>query len=299
MSNHWLEISLCAARERAGNLQDALTEAGALAVTLQECHPDAPLFEPTPGETPLWEELRITGLFAPDTEPEQIEAQLLALQGELPNKPASRLVEDRDWVSAWMEHSRPMRFGRRLWVCPGGQEPANAPPNAVVIRLDPGLAFGTGTHPSTALCLDWLDSAALEGTHVIDYGCGSGLLGIAALKLGAERVTAVDIDPQALTATRENARRNGVSEKLETCDTRERPPFQANILMANILSSPLIALAPLLAGMLLENGWIVLSGILSRQAEAVTQPYRAWFRMQEPAELDGWTRLTGQALPGL
>jgi ribosomal protein L11 methyltransferase len=207
-------------------------------------------------------------------------------------------VADRAWEREWLKDFKPMRFGRRLWVCPGGQRPAagEAGIDTVLVELDPGLAFGTGTHATTALCLDWLDSGSdswLGGASVIDYGCGSGILAVAALKLGAVRAVAMDIDPQALIATRENAERNGVLEKVQVTGARDCGGATVDVLLANILAGPLIELAPQLAERVRPGGRIALSGLLLEQADAVTAAYRPWFDIGLTGARDGWGVLTG------
>jgi ribosomal protein L11 methyltransferase len=186
-----------------------------------------------------------------------------------------------------------MRFGRRLWICPSAHpipDEAQAP-----ILLDPGLAFGTGSHPTTALCLEAIDAIHPEGCDVIDYGCGSGVLGIAALVLGARRCWALDIDPQALVATRDNAQRNQVAERLEvTGDPATLPGAGADLVVANILAGPLLALLPRLAGLVKEGGVLVLSGVLASQAGALRDAYAAHFEMASPRQRDDWVCLVGQ-----
>ena len=203
------------------------------------------------------------------------------------------LLHDQPWERAWMENFRPMRFGQRLWVVPGDQQlPADAQ-DAVTMMLDPGLAFGTGTHPTTSLCLQWLDGIDLHAKSVIDYGCGSGILGIAALLLGAKSVTGIDHDPQALIASRQNANENGVIQHLTLLPAGEPINKQCDILLANILASVLVELAPQLAGMVKPEGRIALSGILHDQAEMVQQAYRGNFKLDPPQQLDDWILITG------
>jgi ribosomal protein L11 methyltransferase len=199
------------------------------------------------------------------------------------------------WEREWLKDFHPMRFGQRLWICPGGQRPALDPAAAApcLIELDPGLAFGTGTHPTTALCLEWLDGATLQDRFVVDYGCGSGVLAIAALKLGACAALAIDIDPQALLATRENAARNDVSERLIVGGPDEAQRAPAEVLLANILAEPLLELAPALAERVAAGGAVVLSGILQRQAAPVASRYAAWFDMRPATVRDDWALLYG------
>ncbi|MFQ5645052.1 MAG: 50S ribosomal protein L11 methyltransferase, partial [Thiogranum sp.] len=202
-------------------------------------------------------------------------------------------LHDQDWERLWLERFQPMKFGERLWICPDGQRPPQDDA-AILIDLDPGLAFGTGTHATTALCLEWLDRHAPRQQSVLDYGCGSGILAVAALKLGAAQVWGVDIDRQALWASGENAERNGVRAGLRTGLPGELPDQVFDLLLANILANPLIELAPRLAGLVRPDGWLVLSGILSAQADAVRAAYAPWFSLSGPVERDGWVRLHGK-----
>lgn len=288
----WLQLVFESDRDRAPLLEDALLEIGALSVTLQDSA-DEPVFEPGIGETPLWQATRILALFeAQESIEPQVEALIEAL-GQLVAVPSWRAerLEDQAWERAWMADFQPMRFGNRLWICPSWAEAPD--PAGVVLKLDPGLAFGTGTHPTTALCLEWLDSQSLAGCDVVDYGCGSGILGIAALLLGARRVIAVDNDPQALLATRDNAERNGIAaERLITCLPGELPAdARAAVTVANILAGPLQSLAPVLAGLTQDGGRLALSGILAEQADAVAAAYRPWFALQPIAQRAEWVRI--------
>lgn len=300
----WLEISAVLRADQLGPVEERLLEAGALAVTLQDAA-DAPVLEPAPGETPLWPRLSVTGLFAADRDPLALLAELHAAAPGIEWHSAA--LADRAWAREWLRDFKPLRFGRRLAVVPHGQD---APADTVVVRLDPGLAFGTGTHPTTALCLEWLDSLArpqrsagssgrapIEGARVLDYGCGSGILAIAALHLGASAAVAVDLDPQALLATRDNAAANGVADRLTTCAPAELAAVlgerKADILVANILAGPLRALMPEFARRLAAGGAIALSGILEDQAAALAAEAKPWFRLETPVSSDGWTRLAG------
>lgn len=289
----WIKLSLAAQGDDTEALEDTLLALGAQAVTLADAG-DELLLEPAPGTTPLWSSTRVTGLFPGDTDTAELMRALgERLDGQAVARARVELLEDRDWVRAWMDHYHPMRFGRRLWICPSDQRlEQNA--DSVVVRLDPGLAFGTGTHPSTALCLRWLDGLDLRGLSVIDYGCGSGVLAVAAAKLGAARVTAVDIDPQAHTATRTNAERNRVRSRVRVGAPGLASGEHADVLVANILAGPLIALAPHLLSLLVEGGRLALAGILDRQAEAVAQAYQACVDWEPPEHLDGWVRLNGR-----
>ena len=297
----WLEVSVAAPREHAERLEQRLLTAGALAVTLQDAE-DAPVLEPAPGETPLWPRVRLTGLFAGTEDPLQLLAELHLSERGAEWHIAS--LADRPWEREWLRDFKPLRFGRRLAVVPTGLA---APADAVVLRLDPGLAFGTGTHPTTALCLEWLDALAepagdeappLSGALVIDYGCGSGILAMAALRLGAAAAIAVDLDPQALLATRANADINKLGEHITVCRPEQLAavlgPAKADILVANILAGPLLELLPLFAAYLREGGRMALSGILEGQARALSTAAETWFRLDAPAVRGDWVKLSGQ-----
>lgn len=274
-------------------VDEILQSAGASAVSFIDAEDD-PVLEPAPGETPLWNNTVTLGLF-----PEQhdLAPALAALSEQLPDgadiKTETELVEDQDWVRVWLKDCPPLKFGTRLWVCP--HEKRVDEPGTVTLLLDPGLAFGTGTHPSTALCLEWLATHNIDGYQVLDYGCGSGILAIAALKLGAASAVGYDIDPQAIQATRDNALANGVSERLSTVAPElEVTPFPADLVLANILARPLIDLAPRLAATIRTDGWIVLAGLLDRQADEVRAGYAPWFDFAPDVSRDGWTRLTAR-----
>lgn len=280
--------------------EDALLDAGALSITLEDAA-DNPVLEPAPGTTPLWPSVQIKALFDAAAAPAQIEATLRnALSQPLPDLDFQELA-DRVWEREWLKDFRPMLFGRRLWICPNGQRPAPhllPEPDAAglapcFIDLDPGLAFGTGTHPTTALCLEWLDGADLRGKTVLDYGCGSGVLAIAALKLGAASAAAVDIDPQAVTATLDNAQRNGVADRLAVSTVAGMDATPADTVLANILAEPLEALAPILAALVRSGGNIVLSGLLTHQASRVAAQYAPWFDIEPVSVRDDWARIAG------
>lgn len=290
----WLQLTFYSTKDDAEQLGDLLSECGAAAVTLQDAA-DQPLYEPPRGTTPLWQLTNVVGLFEDSYEAESVVQQLAAQwDSELPDY-RSEILQDQAWERTWMDDFKPMRFGQRLWIIPSWSEPSD--PDATNIFLDPGLAFGTGTHPTTRLCLEWLDSHDVAGKTVIDYGCGSGILAIAAALLGAKAVVGVDNDPQALLATMENARRNEVNEKITCYLPKEAPEEPAELLLANILAGPLMELAPHLAKLVISEGSIVLSGILPEQAEAVSEAYAPWFEMQPVAEHDGWIRLGGTKKP--
>ncbi|WP_336365788.1 50S ribosomal protein L11 methyltransferase [Marinobacter sp. C2H3] len=292
----WIQLQIPADPDNADQLEDLLMEMGAEAVSMEDAA-DQPLYEPDLGTTPLWQQTTVTGLFPAGQDTERLCAglqnawhqQTQQLLGEID----VTLVEDKDWERAWMDDFKPLRFGERLWIVPSWHDAPD--PDAANLMLDPGLAFGTGTHPTTALCLEWLDGQPMEHRQVIDYGCGSGILGLATLLLGARHVTGVDIDPQALEASRENARRNGVEQsRLDLYLPEQAPDEPADLMLANILAQPLIGLAPKLATLTRTGGDLVLSGILFNQARDVMEAYEPWFDMDEPAQLDDWIRLTGR-----
>jgi len=281
----FLQLSFESAPADAEHLESACFAAGALSVTLTD-PTDTPIFEPELNTTPLWPRVRLAALFDARADRLQI---LAALKGVPPEYTFTE-IPDKLWEREWLVDFKPMRFGSRLWVCP--QEQRVTAQDAVVLYLDPGLAFGTGTHPTTSLCLQWLDGASLQGKHAIDYGCGSGILAIAAVKLGAREVWAVDHDPQALLATRENAGRNGVTGQVHAQAPDCALP-QTDALLANILAVPLIELAGLFQTRVRPGGDVILSGILADQADVVAAAYTPWFEMQTPTLLDGWVRLHG------
>ena len=273
----------------AENLESACVAAGAFAVTLTDAA-DAPIFEPEPGATPLWPRVRVSSLYCAATQRARITEVLTAALGSIPAGLVFSEVADRIWEREWLADFRPMCFGARLWICPHEQSVSAA--DAVIVRLDPGLAFGTGTHATTALCLEWLDAARLTGREVIDYGCGSGILAIAAVKLGARRALAVDHDAQALLAVRENATRNGVEQEVEIFKPNATLP-RTDVLLANILAQPLIELAMRFQTLLSSGGQLVLSGILREQVQAVAVAYRPWFKISPPVFRGDWVRLDG------
>ncbi len=285
----WVQFIFDSTHDLAPALSDHLTECGAGAVTLEDSA-DQPLYEPGLGETPLWQSTRVIALFPADQDSQQIDNMLAHFLSPEPI-PHYRVeaIEDKDWEREWMDNFHPIQFGERLWICPSWHTPPD--PDATNIMLDPGLAFGTGTHPTTALCLNWLDQADVKDKIVIDYGCGSGILAIAAALLGAKKVIGVDTDPQALKATQENAIRNHVS--IETYLPKNCPDLPADILLANILAGPLTELAPTLASLTLPDADLVLSGILESQAADLSAHYARWFDMQPTVQSEEWIRLNG------
>lgn len=285
---------------------------GASSLTLTDAG-DRPVLEPGPGETPLWTDTRITGLFSPDAD---LDALRDALQAELGLAALPRHhienLEDRDWEREWLKDFRPMRFGQRLWISPKGSDPFGAETGqkgsdpfgvrAAVVYLDPGLAFGTGTHATTALCLEWLDGLSLDGKTILDYGCGSGILSIAALKLGCARAVAMDIDPQACLATQQNAVDNGVAQNIEILGAADEIRDHFDLIVANILAGPLVQFAESITSTLEGDGMLALSGILCEQADAVMAAYGPWIDFNDPVfrEQDGqiWSRLSGKRRAG-
>lgn len=325
----WLELKLQITRDDAAELEAVLEELGAVSITMMDAE-DKPLFEPSPGETPLWDNLAVTGLFLEDTDEAALRANLAAAWAprSSPEMKTSKLA-DQNWVRAWLDDFRPMCFGRRLWVCPSWwmagkdgnassewspsredaqnweadnqdllarmQQPGNS-----IMLLDPGLAFGTGTHPTTSLCLQWLDGQRLNGQTLVDYGCGSGILGIAALLLEATLVYGVDNDPQALIATADNCAKNQLHPASfpvflpeafnQALKSGTIKPVDG--MMANILAGTLIEFAEALALQVKQRGWILLSGVLREQADAVVSAYAPWFTDFIVAAEQDWVRIT-------
>ena len=287
----WIQIRINATAKTADKVSNMLLGRGAQAVTFMDAK-DVPVYEPMPGETPLWGETEVMCLCDAETDPAPTIAFFQQIFGENVGYKVEQL-EDKDWGREWMDHFHPMQFGERLWICPSWRDVPN--PDAVNVMLDPGLAFGTGTHPTTALCLQWLDGLDLAGKTVVDFGCGSGILGIAALKLGAARVIGIDIDPQAIQASRDNAERNGVSERLELYLPKDQPEaMKADVVVANILAGPLRELAPLISVLPVEGGLLGLSGILASQAESVCEAYADLFTLDPVIEKEEWCRITGK-----
>lgn len=286
----WLQLIIPTDDSLADKLSDALMEHGAVSVTLQDMQ-DQPVLEPELGTTPMWSQTRVVGLYDANENLNQvivnIEQQLRIKITEWKAEP----LEDKDWVRAWMDSFKPMQFGKNLWVVPSTFEPPQ--PNAANILLDPGLAFGTGTHPTTSMCLEWLDANPPTDKTVIDFGCGSGILAIAAILLGAKQAEAIDIDPQALIATRDNAEKNQVADKINTYLPDQFQKLKTPLLLANILASPLIQFAAYFSELTEPQGQIVLSGILAEQAENVLDAYRPYFDITLWKQHDDWVCLAG------
>ena len=298
----YLQLTLPCSEAEQPRYERALEDVGALAVSLQDAHLDAAdeqaIFEPGVGEIPLWKEMTITALFPADTDGLVLLAAMESFDPGLDwSKVRFAAVEDQDWERAWMDMFQPMRFGERTWIVPWNHELPDAATaaDAAIIRLDPGLAFGSGTHPTTALCLRWLDTLATDGElqdrAVLDFGCGSGILALAALKLGAARATGVDNDPQAIIATADNAERNGM--RIDTFMPADEPAATYPVVVANILASALDALAEILAARTAPAGRIAMSGILAGQEGDLLQRFAPWFDALRVEREDDWMRIDG------
>ncbi len=292
----WLQLKIVSPRTEVKKLESALLKTGAASVTLED-NADQPIFEPALGETPLWDQVRITGLYDAEINTAEITTKIAnKLRGQIPHHKWEQL-EDKDWEREWMNNYHAIRCGERLWICPSWQQPPE--PDKINLMLDPGLAFGTGTHPTTFMCMQWIDQQDFTSLNIVDYGCGSGILGIATLLMGAKKVIGVDIDPQALLATTENAKRNNLPEDaMPVFLPKDCPEFEADIMLANILAGPLAELAPALNAMTKVGGKICLSGILAVQAEAVKAAYASWFDFDPLATQDEWVRITGTKVRG-
>jgi ribosomal protein L11 methyltransferase len=298
----FIELSFELGPLEAEEAESSCFACGATAVTFVDSRDD-PILEPLPGEFRLWPATRLQALFASEdvatsplsaslVESERLKNQLSSALGIAPTLIQARLVGDRAWEREWLKHFHAMRFGRRLWVCPHHEQVED--PNAVVVKMDPGLAFGTGTHPTTALCLGWLDSSPVAGSRVIDYGCGSGVLAVAAAKLGAAETHCFDIDPQALIATRDNAEANAVSAHVHLHASAEALPGGVDVLLSNILSGPLCDLAARFASLVRRGGDLVLAGLMEHEVSDVTRAYGACFDIRPFGQREGWVGLHGR-----
>lgn len=288
----WVQLRLNANEETAEKYSDWLTACGAQAVTFID-EKDTPIYEPLPGdEVTYWHQTVVMGLFEANQDMDKAINYLKSIHPDK-NEMKYKLeqLEDKDWEREWMDNFHPMKFGERLWICPSWRDVPE--PEAVNVMLDPGLAFGTGTHPTTALCLTWLDGLDLVGKTVVDFGCGSGILSLAALKLGAKKVIGIDIDPQALQASLANAQRNNVEDRLELYLPADQPSLKADVVVANILAGPLRELAPTIIEFVAENGLLALSGVLEDQAEALQDIYGQWCNMDPVQVQEEWVRLSG------
>ena len=288
----WIQLRLSADEDTAEKYSDWLSACGAQAVTFIDAK-DTPIYEPLPGDDVIyWNNTVVMGLYDASHDMDKVLNYLKSIHPDKANM-AYKLeqLEDKDWEREWMDNFHPMKFGERLWICPSWREVPE--PNAVNVMLDPGLAFGTGTHPTTALCLTWLDGLDLEGKTVVDFGCGSGILSLAALKLGAKKVIGIDIDPQALQASLENAKRNQCEDRLELFLPKEQPQFKADVVVANILAGPLRELAPVIIEYVASKGVLALSGVLEEQAEQLQSIYGEFCQMDPIKVQEEWVRLSG------
>ena len=289
--SEFLQISFELGALPADSAEQACFECGASAVTFADAR-DEPVLEPAPGELRLWTSTRLQALFAPDAPTGETVQALSAALGVPPAQLEVSRLADRAWEREWLRDFHAMRFGARLWVCPHHESVPD--PDAAVVRLDPGPAFGTGSHPTTALCLQWLDAhPPIEG-EAIDYGCGSGILALAAARLGARTVQCFDIDPQALLATHENAAANGLAAQIRTCASVDDLRAPVTLLMANILCAPLVALAARFAALVAPGGSILLSGVLEADTHELTVAYARWFELRPYALRDDWVALSGR-----
>jgi ribosomal protein L11 methyltransferase len=293
---NWRQFVMDLETLNPNTVEDIFARHGACSITLTDAG-DKPVLEPAPGETPYWPDMRITGLFSAETNLDELRRDLinsLAIK-ELPHNEVA-VLEDRDWEREWLKDFGPMKFGTRLWICPGDSSVDDN--EAIIVRLDPGLAFGTGTHPTTALCLEWLDGLDLDGVSILDYGCGSGVLAIAALLMGGDHAVAMDIDLQAIQATTENALRNDVRNRLMLTNHSRGVAGTFDVVVANILARPLIELAQPITRHVKGGCMLALSGILSEQIEEVRSAYQPWVDFDEPVyrEQGGqtWARLSGR-----
>lgn len=287
----WLQFTLDVNPNQVPTIDNLFTTLGALAITYNDAGQES-LFEPAPNEIKLWNLNRIIALFDANTDADLLATIIRAnLPIELDTKLNYQLLKDQEWERVWLNNFSVKCFGKRLWICPNGQRPTQA--DAVIVDLDPGLAFGTGSHPTTAMCLEWLDQCDLNGYSVLDYGCGSGILAIAAAQLGAKFVTAVDYDPQALEATQANALNNNVAERLHICSPEAITTQYYDFVLANILAGTLITLEPQLAHFTRPGGHIILSGILDYQTSQVVNAYQHHFALNTPIQIQDWILLSG------
>ncbi len=301
----WLQLTLPVSQAEHPRYEAVLEDAGALSVTLADADAETPdetaIFEPGVGETPLWRQMVLTALFDGDTDGEWLLSELRSLDGALDwSQVALETVEDQDWERAWLDQFQPMRFGARTFIVPWNHDlPVEAlVEDAAVVRLDPGLAFGSGTHPTTALCLTWLDTLANQGVlrdaDVLDFGCGSGILALAALKLGARHAVGIDNDPQAVIATTDNAERNGLADSIDVHLPADAPARTYPVVVANILASALDALAETIGAQVAPDGWLAMSGILHGQEDELLLRYAPWFDRLEVARQNDWVRISGR-----
>ena len=288
----WQELKFRVSSKNALLVEETLFSSGAAAVTFLDAR-NQPIFVEETDQTPLWEDICIVSLFPQDVNLDLIVHKLVHDQPTINSNDIDiHLINDQDWESKWMKDQKPQQFGNRLWIYPSWITPSkNSVTNMI---LDPGLAFGTGSHPTTSLCLHWLDNNLIPSQHIIDYGCGSGILAIAAALLGASKIYAVDNDPQAITATLSNMEKNRISnQSIQTFSPEALPHVKVDLLIANILANPLIQLSEIFSTLLKSSGKIVLSGILEEQVEKVSYHYRSYFELEEPQLNDGWALIAG------
>ncbi len=290
-NKHWLQIVCETSSEHSDTIETVMEEENALSITYQDAE-DNPVLEPLPGETPLWKTLIITALFNADKDLRSLKSTLENNKQDWDIKSITlERVEDQDWERVWMKDFHPMKFGNNLWIYPSNYEIPDD--SSIKIHLDPGLAFGTGTHPTTALCLEWLDYNPPNNLTVIDYGCGSGILAVAAAKLGAKHIIATDIDPQGLIATEENMQRNNISKETITYYLPENCPQEpVDLILANILCGPLLELYPVISSLTKPKGVLVISGLLAEQESQLIETYSAGFNNFKVSKMDDWIRIS-------
>ena len=290
----WLQLRIVTSRDDVPKVERALEHHCALSITLED-NADQPIFEPGIGETPLWEDTRVTALFDADVDTNAIGSAICKKLGLTHEQTHWHVLEDKDWEREWMKDYRPIQCSDNFWICPSWLEPEA--PEAVNLILDPGLAFGTGTHPTTFLCLQWLSRQNVKGASVIDYGCGSGILGVASLLLGSKRVIGVDIDPQALVATKENTKRNQLNpDDFAVYFPSKAPSEAADLVLANILAGPLVELADTLSNLIKPGGQICLSGVLVSQKNDIIKAYSSYIEFDDISEKDEWACLAGRRI---
>lgn len=288
----WVQFNFAVASDLVDNISDYLMEIGSASVTFTANDKNEAIFELQPGDIRYWQTSTCTALFDASFDTQLIKHLIGEFSG-FESTPAITVeqIEDKDWEREWMDNFHPIQFGERLWVCPSWRDIPDE--NACNVILDPGLAFGTGTHATTALCLKWLEQMDLTGKTVLDFGCGSGILAIAALKLGAKRAIGIDIDPKAITASEENAERNGVSEQIELYLPEDAPEFECDVILANILAAPLKALKDTICGYGHAGTLIALSGVLAEQADDVCDSYQNLVNLSPVQQQDEWVRISG------
>ena len=287
----WLQISFQIEKSQADLISEVLTGLGSLSITYSDTLDDA-IYEPPFGQTPLWDNVTVNALFSADINQEDIEASIFEICNV--NAISSFILKDRVWEDECKKDFHSMKFGENLWVCPSWESQAELPSDAIIINMDPGLAFGTGSHQTTSLCLEYLDNNPPKNIDVIDFGCGTGILAIAAAKLGASRVLAIDNDPQAVISSKDNIINNQCENIIKTIHSEDEIDFEGcDLLIANILTNPLINLAPTFAALVNPDGGLLLSGILKKQVDRVVGCYSEYFTNFEVSNIDEWSRVTG------